>query len=145
MNGISNGDGTYRQLSDSDALVGMASDLPYPQKSITENIKDLFDTSIKSVTGSNCSVRGGYVRIGNVITVSLDITTTAQISSWSNVITGLPNPINNQPVALCFTNFTDSGNPLISNSCYGGAIKTHTTLSSGKRFIISGSYIAEGE
>ena len=38
MNGISNGDNTYKQLSNSDALVGMASDLPNPNKSIAENV-----------------------------------------------------------------------------------------------------------
>lgn len=47
MNGISNGDGTYRQLSNSDALVGMASNLPYPDYPITNNINQIKNEALE--------------------------------------------------------------------------------------------------
>lgn len=100
--------------------------------------------NVMPVTSDFGTVSGGYVKIGKVVTVNINIRLTSNLTSnSSNVVSGLPNTAVSYAQLPCLNVSSSVG--LTAYILYGHVrilASNATHISSGQTITISGSYIA---
>lgn len=97
-------------------------------------------TTLHSVSASaNVTINsGGYIKVGRIVTVTISITTSAQMTIGTSLLTSFPAPLFND-APLIMTNSTRT----ISNACrfFGSGLYPNVQIDSGT-YYITGSYIS---
>ena len=104
--------------------------------------------STQGLSSSNATIDGGgYFKIGKVVFVNIKITANSNIGNWTNILTGLPNPLI-EDITLVTTNISNTDRQptnfhLISSNNTGtiATMSNGAAVSSGYKYSITGHYL----